>query len=240
MRFLPGSSASLGIVGFCRRRLLVDQAASRLSWRRIAKLTEKPGLIGHAFGGLVTKVIAAGGWPRCQWPSDPAPFRETGLTRRGADLAHSRPSAVRVRDHRRAARFGSQGVWDGGSRAPRQRGSAISPPIRAWHGFGGYRLSAGVTRRGRGRPTPCRTTGCQSRSALSKALGGARQSAGRSRWTPRLLGITGKAEISRASTGVGAAMEQGPCRKRRRLADRGPDQRPDDDIAGVVHTGVHA
>src|SRR5512132_2284824 len=43
-----------------------------------------------------------------------------------------------------------------------------------------------------------------------------------------------------ASVGGGAATEQGPCCERRRLADRRADHRPDDDIAGVVHAGVHA
>ncbi len=37
----------------------------------ISKLTKKPAVIGHSFGGLVTQIIAGRGWPRCPWLSIP-------------------------------------------------------------------------------------------------------------------------------------------------------------------------
>jgi hypothetical protein len=42
------------------------------------------------------------------------------------------------------------------------------------------------------------------------------------------------------SVAGGAPTEHGPRRERSRLADRRADERPDDDIAEVVHAGVHA
>jgi non-heme chloroperoxidase len=41
----------------------------------IRKLTKKPAVIGHSFGGLLAQILAGRGWSSVSVAIDPAPFR---------------------------------------------------------------------------------------------------------------------------------------------------------------------